>query len=275
MNACKFDDPSHELWEGTSRGHVLPDFFIVRSEWLPQNFVWQCFRIMNFDLYFKLVTDISIIHPDQFLFVLEKWRFWTSLNLDILELDQDSRPWRVIILMWVSLRSNPPPRWHVLFKGPHITTGHWLEVPNMTSPNLWTLEMTPEFWAKPLLYAADLHGDSDVQYSILVVLSCHPLYIVTVQVCHWNEEFGAVGVSLFPLKLWRTIWIWISKKFVLQNIVDVVEFLYHLAYIYTYTHRKGRKQWDSCQLALDISHQQWYLVLADPLVLFNFYALKM
>ena len=30
-------------------------------------------------------------------------------------------------------------------KRPHVTTGHWLEVPNMTSPNLWTLEMTPAF----------------------------------------------------------------------------------------------------------------------------------
>lgn len=172
MNACKFDDPSHELWTGTSRGHVLPDFFFVRSEWLTQNFVWQCFRIMNFDLYVKLVKGISIIHPDQLLFVLEKWRFWTSLNLDILELDKDSRPWRVIILMWVSLRGNPPPRWHFLFKGPTLPLAtDWKYLPQICEPSKRDQNSQPS----PLLYAADLHGDSDVQYSILVVLSCHPL----------------------------------------------------------------------------------------------------
>lgn len=141
MNACKFDDPSHELWTGTSRGHVLPDFFIVRSEWPTQNFVWQCFRIMNFDLYFKLVTDISIIHPDQFLF--DSSQYWRSGILDFSQLGHLGA-WSRLKTMKSDqfdvgiAQGNPPPRWHVLFKGPHITTGHWLEVPNMTSPNLWT-----------------------------------------------------------------------------------------------------------------------------------------
>ena len=49
--------------------------------------------------------------------------FWTSLNLDILELDQDSRPWRVDQFDVGIAQGNPPPRWHVLFKGPRIY--HW------------------------------------------------------------------------------------------------------------------------------------------------------
>ena len=194
--------------------------------------------------------------------------FWTSLNLDILELDEDSRPWSVIVLMWVLLRvillqddifylRNPHYHWPLIGSPKH-------DFPQICEPSKRDQNSEPS----PLLYAADLHGDS-TRSTIM------PSFIYS----------HSTSLSL-EWRIWSRWGIFISIE-IMENHLDfqkvrVTKYCWCCRipvplgiYIYTYTHRKGRKQWDSCQLALDISHQQWYLVLADPLVLFNFYALKM
>ena len=123
MNACKFDDPSHELWTGTSRGHVLPDFFIVRSEWLTSKFCVA--MLQNHELWpLFQIGDRHFHHSPGSISVCIG-------EVEILDFSQLGH-----LGAWSRRKA---------MKRPHVTTGHWLEVPNMTSPNLWTLEMTPAF----------------------------------------------------------------------------------------------------------------------------------